>query len=176
MKLLIVESPSKAKTLGKWLPKDFKVTASFGHIRDLPSKAGSVLPDEDFLMKYEVNDNAKKHVKEISDLAKEAEEIYLAPDPDREGEAIAWHIVEVLKQKKIITKSKKVYRVVFNEITKITSDINIKLDVLPTNLPEVMNSRMKLIPLLDNFIRTGENIMRATTTFNNAKAEYDKIL
>ena len=118
MKLLIVESPSKAKTLGKWLPKDFKVTASFGHIRDLPSKAGSVLPDEDFLMKYEVNDNAKKHVKEISDLAKEAEEIYLAPDPDREGEAIAWHIVEVLKQKKIITKSKKVYRVVFNEITK----------------------------------------------------------
>jgi hypothetical protein len=75
-----------------------------------------------------------------------------------------------------LTKIKLDKTAQFNEITKITSDINIKLDVLPTNLPEVMNSRMKLIPLLDNFIRTGENIMRATTTFNNAKAEYDKIL
>lgn len=118
MKLVIVESPAKAKTINKYLGKDFKVLASFGHIRDLPAKDGSVRPDENFAMDYEVSSKAAKHVKEIADAAKTAEAIYLASDPDREGEAISWHVVEVLKQKKAIKKDTKVYRVAFNEITK----------------------------------------------------------
>lgn len=118
MKLVIVESPAKAKTINKYLGKDFKVLASFGHIRDLPAKDGSVRPDENFAMDYEISSKATKHVKEIADAAKTAEAIYLASDPDREGEAIAWHVVEVLKQKKAIKKDTKVYRVAFNEITK----------------------------------------------------------
>jgi DNA topoisomerase-1 len=118
MKLVIVESPSKAKTINKYLGNDFKVIASFGHIRDLPSKNGSVLPEEDFLMKYDISDKATKYVSEIVKLAKGAEEIYLATDPDREGEAISWHIIEVLKAKKIITNDAKFKRIAFNEITK----------------------------------------------------------
>jgi DNA topoisomerase-1 len=118
MKLVIVESPAKAQTINKYLGKDFKVLASFGHVRDLPSKDGSVRPDEDFAMDYEVSAKSTKHVKDIADAAKTAEIIYLATDPDREGEAISWHIVEVLKAKKAIKKGTKVYRVVFNEITK----------------------------------------------------------
>ncbi|MFI5205388.1 MAG: toprim domain-containing protein, partial [Candidatus Paceibacterales bacterium] len=94
MKLVIVESPAKAKTINKYLGKDFKVLASFGHIRDLPAKDGSVRPDEDFAMDYEISSKATKHVKEIADAAKTAEAIYLASDPDREGEAISWHVVE----------------------------------------------------------------------------------
>ncbi len=126
MKLVIVESPAKAKTINKYLGKDFKVKASFGHIRDLPSKDGSVRPNEDFAMDYEISSKSTKHVKEISDAAKDAESIYLASDPDREGEAIAWHVVEVLKQKKAIKKNTKIYRVAFNEITKkaVTEAIN----------------------------------------------------
>jgi DNA topoisomerase-1 len=118
MKLVIVESPAKAKTINKYLGKDFKVLASFGHIRDLPAKDGSVRPDENFAMDYEISSKATKHVKEIADSAKTAEAIYLASDPDREGEAISWHVVEVLKQKKAIKKDTKIYRVAFNEITK----------------------------------------------------------
>jgi DNA topoisomerase-1 len=118
MKLVIVESPAKAKTLNKYLGKDFKVIASFGHIRDLPSKDGSVLPDQDFAMKYTISDKAKKYVTEITSQAKNADEIYLATDPDREGESISWHIVEVLKAKKIITDETKFKRIAFNEITK----------------------------------------------------------
>ncbi len=118
MKLVIVESPAKAKTINKYLGKDFKVLASFGHIRDLPAKDGSVRPDEDFAIDYEISSKAAKHVKEIADAVKTAEAIYLASDPDREGEAIAWHVVEVLKQKKALKKGIKIYRVAFNEITK----------------------------------------------------------
>jgi len=118
MKLVIVESPAKAKTINKYLGNDFKVIASFGHIRDLPSKNGSVLPEEDFAMKYDISDKATKYVSEIIKLAKNADEVYLATDPDREGEAISWHIVEVLKAKKIITDDAKFKRIAFNEITK----------------------------------------------------------
>lgn len=118
MKLVIVESPAKAKTINKYLGKDFKVVASFGHIRDLPSKNGSVLPDEDFSMKYEISDKSTKYVNEIVKLAKSADEVYLATDPDREGEAISWHVAEVLKEKKIITSDDKFKRIAFNEITK----------------------------------------------------------
>ncbi len=116
--LLIVESPAKAKTIGKYLGKDYKVVASFGHIRDLPSKEGSVEPDNDFKMHYQISAKSSKHVKEIVDGAKACEKLILAPDPDREGESIAWHVLEILKQKKAIKASTKVERVVFNAITK----------------------------------------------------------
>ncbi len=116
--LLIVESPAKAKTIGKYLGKDYEVIASFGHIRDLPSKDGSVEPDNDFAMHYQVSARSSKHVKEMVDKAKSCSKLILAPDPDREGESIAWHILEVLQSKKAIKASTKVERVVFNAITK----------------------------------------------------------
>ena len=116
--LVIVESPAKAKTIAKYLGKDYSVIASFGHIRELPSKDGSVEPDKDFAMHYQVSSKSTKHVSEIAKLAKNSDKIILAPDPDREGESIAWHIVEVLKQKKIINNKTLIERVVFNAITK----------------------------------------------------------
>lgn len=115
MKLLIVESPSKAKTINSYLGKDFKVISSYGHIRALPSQAGSVDPDQNFKMHYEVIDRSKKNVSLLVADAKKADEVYLATDPDREGEAISWHINEVLKEKKV---KKPTSRVVFYEITK----------------------------------------------------------
>ncbi len=118
MSLVIVESPTKAKTINKYLGQGYKVISSFGHIRDLPSKDGSVLPDEDFKMLYQVSPKSSKHVKEIVDEAKKTDEILLASDPDREGESIAWHIAEILHQKKAIKKDTKVKRIVFHEITK----------------------------------------------------------
>lgn len=116
--LLIVESPAKAKTIGKYLGKDYEVVASFGHVRDLPSKTGSVEPDKNFAMHYEVSSKSAKYVKAIVDKAKKCEKLILAPDPDREGESIAWHVAEVLKQKKAINAKTKIERVVFNSITK----------------------------------------------------------
>jgi DNA topoisomerase-1 len=116
--LLIVESPAKAKTISKYLGSTYKVIASFGHIRDLPSKDGSVEPNNDFKMHYQVSAKSSKHVKEMVDQAKLCDKLILAPDPDREGESIAWHILEVLKQKKAIKSSTPVERVVFNAITK----------------------------------------------------------
>ena len=118
-KIVVVESPAKAKTINKYLGSDYTVVASFGHIRDLPPKDGSVRPDEDFAMDWELSERASKPVNEIVKLAKSAEAIYLAPDPDREGEAIAWHILEVLRDKKALNKT-PVHRVTFNEITKQT--------------------------------------------------------
>lgn len=118
MHLVIVESPAKAKTINKYLGKDYHVLASFGHIRDLPSKDGSVEPDADFAMHYQISSDSTRHVKAISDAAKKADSIYLATDPDREGEAISWHVVEVLRQKKALKKDTKLYRIAFNEITK----------------------------------------------------------
>lgn len=116
--LLIVESPAKAKTIEKYLGKDYRVMASFGHIRDLPSKDGSVEPDKDFVMHYQVSAKSTRHVKEIVDAAKSCQKLILAPDPDREGESIAWHVLEVLKQKKAVKSATKIERVVFNAITK----------------------------------------------------------
>ncbi len=115
--LVIVESPAKAKTINKYLGSDYKVIASFGHIRDLPSKDGSVVPDEDFAMKWQLGERAAKTVKEIVSLAKTVDTIYLATDPDREGEAISWHIIEYLKEKKLADKV-NIKRVTFNAITK----------------------------------------------------------
>ncbi len=116
--LLIVESPAKAKTISKYLGKDYVVVASFGHIRDLPSKNGSVEPDKDFAMHYQISPQSTKHVKTIVDAAKNCDKILLAPDPDREGESIAWHVLEALKQKKAISKNAEIQRIVFNSITK----------------------------------------------------------
>ena len=116
-KLLIVESPSKAKTLKKYLGKDFEVLASYGHVRDLIPKNGAVDTDHDFAMKYEIIDRNSKHVDAIAKAVKNADAIYLATDPDREGEAISWHIAEILKGKKLL-KDKIMKRVVFHEITE----------------------------------------------------------
>ena len=117
MNLVIVESPAKAKTINKYLGKDYLVLASYGHIRDLPSKNGSVDPDNKFEMLWEVDSFSKKYLKEIINAAKNSDKIILATDPDREGEAIAWHIKEYLVEKKIL-KNKILERVVFNEITR----------------------------------------------------------
>ncbi len=117
MNLVIVESPAKAKTINKYLGSDYQVLASFGHVRDLPSKDGSVLPDEDFQMKWEVDSDSNKRMKDIAKAAKDADALFLATDPDREGEAISWHVLEILNEKKALN-GKDVKRVVFNEITK----------------------------------------------------------
>ena len=117
MKLVIVESPAKAQTINKYLGNDYKVIASVGHIRDLPSKDGAVKPDENFKMSWEMNKDKDKVVKEIIGALKSADSLILATDPDREGEAISWHLKEILDHKKTTT-GKPVERVVFNEITK----------------------------------------------------------
>lgn len=116
-KLLIVESPSKAKTLKKYLGKDFEVLASYGHVRDLVPKSGAVDPEHGFAMKYQIIDRNAKHVEAIAKAVKAADAVYLATDPDREGEAISWHIAEILKAKKLL-KDKPLKRVEFHEITK----------------------------------------------------------
>ena len=115
--LVIVESPAKAKTIEKYLGKDFGVLASYGHVRDLVPKEGAVDPDNDFEMKYEVIEKNEKHVSAISKALKKSTTLYLATDPDREGEAISWHLYELLKERGLLD-DKDVYRVVFHEITK----------------------------------------------------------
>ncbi len=117
MNLVVVESPAKAKTINKYLGPDFTVLASYGHVRDLPSKDGSVLPDDDFAMSWEVDARASKRMSEIADAAKKADRVILATDPDREGEAISWHVLEILTKKKAL-KDTAVERVTFNAITK----------------------------------------------------------
>jgi DNA topoisomerase-1 len=115
--LVIVESPAKAKTINKYLGSDYEVIASYGHVRDLVNKDGSVLPDDDFAMKWELGDRSAKHVSEIKKLAKQSNAVYLATDPDREGEAISWHIKEILSDAGLLDKV-ALHRVTFNEITK----------------------------------------------------------
>lgn len=115
--LIVVESPAKAKTLKKYLGLDFEVLASYGHVRDLLPKSGAVDTDHDFAMKYELIDRNIKHVEAIAKALKKADNLYLATDPDREGEAISWHLLEILKSKDLI-QDKKVFRVAFYEITK----------------------------------------------------------
>jgi len=115
--LVIVESPAKAKTIGKYLGKDFDVLASYGHVRDLVPKEGAVDPEDGFAMKYQVIERNQKHVNAIIRALKKAEALYLATDPDREGEAISWHLTELLREKKALN-DKPVHRVVFHEITR----------------------------------------------------------
>jgi DNA topoisomerase-1 len=115
--LIIVESPAKSKTIEKYLGKDFQVLASYGHLRDLIPKEGAVDPENDFAMKFQVQERNQRHVQAITKALKGADTLYLATDPDREGEAISWHLLELLKDKKLL-KNKTVHRVVFHEITK----------------------------------------------------------
>ncbi|MBS0385852.1 MAG: type I DNA topoisomerase, partial [Proteobacteria bacterium] len=117
MNVVVVESPAKAKTINKYLGPGYKVLASYGHIRDLPSKDGSVRPDEDFALEWEMDAKSNKRVKDIADALKDADRLILATDPDREGEAISWHVLEALKNRKVL-KGKDVQRVTFNAITK----------------------------------------------------------
>ncbi len=144
MNLVIVESPAKAKTINKYLGESYKVLASYGHIRDLPSKNGSVDPDDKFKMIWEVDSFSKKYLKEITDVAKKSNKIILATDPDREGEAIAWHVKEYLNEKKIL-KDKIIERVVFNEITKkaVTHGIDNPRNI-ETNLVDAYMARRAL--------------------------------
>ena len=144
MNLVIVESPAKAKTINKYLGDDYTVLASYGHIRDLPSKNGSVDPSDKFKMIWEIDSFSKKYLKEITDAAKKSEKIILATDPDREGEAIAWHVREYLEEKKLL-KDKKIERVVFNEITKkaVTNGIDNPRNI-ETNLVDAYMARRAL--------------------------------
>ena len=144
MNLVIVESPAKAKTINKYLGEDYTVLASYGHIRDLPSKNGSVNPEDKFKMIWEVDSFSKKYLKEITDAAKKSKKIILATDPDREGEAIAWHVKEYLDEKKLL-KDKQIERVVFNEITKkaVTNGIDNPRNIEP-NLVDAYMARRAL--------------------------------
>ena len=117
MNLVLVESPAKAKTINKYLGKGYEVLASFGHVRDLPAKSGSVDPDHDFRMLWEIDPKAQKRLNDIARAVKDADKLILATDPDREGEAISWHVLQFLKEKKAL-KGQTVERVVFNAITK----------------------------------------------------------
>ncbi|MEJ1158801.1 type I DNA topoisomerase [Prosthecomicrobium sp. N25] len=117
MNVVIVESPAKAKTINKYLGSDYTVLASYGHVRDLPAKDGSVRPDEDFAMDWEVDGKAAKRLSDIAQAVKGSDKLILATDPDREGEAISWHVLQVLKEKRAL-KSQPVERVVFNAVTK----------------------------------------------------------
>src|SRR5277367_2726056 len=117
MQLVLVESPAKAKTINKYLGRGYEVLASFGHVRDLPAKSGSVDPDANFRMLWEVDPKAQKRLNDIARAVKGADKLILATDPDREGEAISWHVLQVLREKKALT-TQPVERVVFNAITK----------------------------------------------------------
>ncbi|MCC0017355.1 MAG: type I DNA topoisomerase [Rhodobiaceae bacterium] len=117
MNVVIVESPAKAKTINKYLGRDYQVLASYGHVRDLPAKDGSVDPETDFAMKWSVDPKSQKRLNEIASAVKGSDKLILATDPDREGEAISWHVLEVLKKKGAL-KSTEIERVVFNAITK----------------------------------------------------------
>jgi len=161
--LVIVESPAKAKTIEKYLGKDFQVLASYGHVRDLIPKEGAVDPEHDFAMKYEVIDRNQRHVQAIAKALKSCESLYLATDPDREGEAISWHLLELLREKKLI-KDKPVHRVVFYEITKrAVTEAIANPEQLSTNLINAQQARraldylvgFKLSPLLWKKIRRG---------------------
>ncbi|MCL4673475.1 MAG: type I DNA topoisomerase [Sphingomonadaceae bacterium] len=143
MQLVIVESPAKAKTIEKYLGKDFKVLASYGHVRDLPPKDGSVRPDEDFAMEWELYRDKQSRFKEIADAAKKADRLVLATDPDREGEAISWHVQELLAKRKALPK--EVDRVTFNAITKqAVTDAMAKPRALDTDLIDAYLARRAL--------------------------------
>ncbi|WP_027052032.1 type I DNA topoisomerase [Mesorhizobium erdmanii] len=139
MDVVVVESPAKAKTINKYLGRNYKVLASFGHVRDLPAKDGSVRPDEDFAMSWAVDTASGKRLADIAKAVKDADGLILATDPDREGEAISWHVLEVLRQKRAL-KDKPVSRVVFNAITKSSV------------LEAMANPRQIDVPLVDAYL------------------------
>ena len=161
--LIIVESPAKCKTIEKYLGKDFNVLASYGHIRDLIPKEGAVDPENDFAMKYEIIDRNQRHLQAITKAIKQADNLYLATDPDREGEAISWHLYELLNAKKLL-KNKPVHRVIFHEITKkAVTEAIAHPQSLSSNLVNAQQARraldylvgFNLSPLLWKKIRRG---------------------
>lgn len=161
--LMIVESPAKAKTLNKYLGKDFQVLASYGHVRDLVPKEGAVDPERDFAMRYELIDKNEKHVEAIAKAARKAEALYLATDLDREGEAISWHIAEILRERGLL-EGKKVHRVVFSEITpRAVREAIAHPRALSSELVDAQQARraldylvgFNLSPLLWRKVRTG---------------------
>jgi DNA topoisomerase-1 len=139
MDVVVVESPNKVKTINKYLGRNYKVLATFGHVRDLPAKDGSVRPDDDFAMSWAVDTASSKRLTDIAKAVKDADGLILATDPDREGEAISWHVLEVLKQKRVL-KDKTIKRVVFNSITK------------PAVLEAMANPREIDPPLVDAYL------------------------
>lgn len=142
--LLIVESPAKAKTINKYLGKDFTVLASYGHVRDLVPKEGAVDPDNGFAMRYDLIEKNEKHVEAIARAAKGADDIYLATDPDREGEAISWHIAEILKERGLL-KNKTMQRVVFTEITpRAIKEAMLKPRAIAADLVDAQQARRAL--------------------------------
>src|SRR5689334_3666937 len=167
--LVIVESPAKAKTIGKYLGKQYVVKASLGHVKDLPKKDLSVDVDHGFEPKYEVIEGKKKLITELKQAAKKVEEIYLAADPDREGEAICYHLQEELREKKA---GPKIFRVMFNEITKNAIQKAFeKPGEVNTNLVEAQQARRvldrlvgyKISPLLWDKVRRGLSAGRVQT-------------
>ncbi|HSR73047.1 MAG TPA: toprim domain-containing protein, partial [Kiloniellales bacterium] len=116
-RVVVVESPAKAKTINRYLGPEYEVLASYGHVRDLPPKDGSVDPDQDFRMVWQVDGRGEKRLREIAQAVRQADALYLATDPDREGEAISWHIIDELGRRKALN-GVDVKRVVFNEITR----------------------------------------------------------
>lgn len=161
--LVIVESPAKAKTIEKYLGKDFHVLASYGHVRDLVPKEGAVDPEHDFAMKYEVVERNQRHIQAITKALKPADTLYLATDPDREGEAISWHLLELLNEKNLL-KNKTVHRVAFHEITKkAVTEAIAEPSELNYNMVHAQQARraldylvgFKLSPLLWKKIRRG---------------------
>ena len=147
MQLVLVESPAKAKTIEKYLGRDFKVLASYGHVRDLPPKDGSVDPDDGFAMQWQLYPDKAKRLKEISDAAKGADRLILATDPDREGEAISWHVQELLRSKKALPAS--VDRVTFNAITKqAVTDAMAHPRALDDDLIDAYRARRALVYLV----------------------------
>jgi DNA topoisomerase-1 len=142
--LLIVESPAKAKTINKYLGKDFHVLASYGHVRDLVPKEGAVDPEQGFAMRYELIEKNEKHVEAIAKAAKAAQHLYLATDPDREGEAISWHIAEILKERGLL-KDRTLERVVFTEITpRAIKEAMAKPRAIATDLVDAQQARRAL--------------------------------
>jgi DNA topoisomerase-1 len=163
MHLVVVESPAKAKTIKKYLGPEFEVVASYGHVRDLVPKEGAVDPEQNFEMKYQVIDRNEKHVAAIAKLLKKSDALYLATDPDREGEAISWHLYELLHDRKLIGE-RPVYRVVFNEITqRAVNDAVANPRELSTDLVNAQQARraldylvgFNLSPLLWKKVRRG---------------------
>src|SRR5881392_3967434 len=153
--LVVVESPAKAKTINKYLGRDFKVVASMGHIRDLPKSKLGVAVDDDFAEEYESIPSRKKVIKELKDAAKDATDIYVATDPDREGEAIGWHLAQELGGKK-----RKIHRLMFNEITKeaIKHPKNIDVNMVDAQRARRVLDRLvgyKISPLLWDKVRRG---------------------
>ncbi len=142
--LLIVESPAKAKTINKYLGKDFTVLASYGHVRDLVPKEGAVDPDNGFAMRYDLIEKNEKHVEAIARAAKSADDIFLATDPDREGEAISWHIAEILKERGLL-EGKPMQRVVFTEITpRAIKEAMLKPRAIAADLVDAQQARRAL--------------------------------